>query len=806
MTDYIFAFLIPCVFSAIALAALILTGHKTYSDRRPVIGSGLIQAAGFEIATLVLKLWSNLDLWEDHVIPLLPLVSVSLVTTVCITLSVIATKDNIRKLFRIAGYSAFALLMAECLIFNAKSISFRSDHLIRDNITLTGITSLEEDSSQKYILADDGIVIFGKTYLVYDNLPGTARYITVTQDRQESPDNRAFVICAEIKDSSMSDSFMTIGSKRSFGYLGRSGFAVKPAESGFTLGISLDPAKNSGFAYDTSTIEAGNKTAPLVISSVSLWDSAPYEFMVSRIIILWLITVLVASVILLRFYKTEYDRTNPRHRIVIELVVLACAASTFLVQGPDKNIVQYPLTESVDYYDIYVQTFDAFQKGQFNIDFEPPAGLSSINNPYDFSERNAAGLEGEFLWDRAYYNGKYYSYFGAAPIFTNYYPVYWVTGSIPTCDTVIAINGALASLFLALALLAVIRIYCPKAKLLLVITCLLTTSVLSYIPILMNYGYMYNVACVTAMMFLGISLWSGFTATLSKGAAKYILYIISGLSLGLCAGSRPIIAVGAAIMLPRFISILIDRDQKISSRLIQALSFAVPVTALVCLILYYNYARFGSPMDFGAAYQLTVGDIHNMKLIPSAFPLSFYYFFLIPPDQIDLFPYINLSNKVISNSEAYRYTVMNTGLFNFPYILLAYILAVPAFFKSGKKVTPVGPARSYSIERKALIAISFVLPVIIAWAVYCMAGACFRYTADITILVMCGCALMMVSCPSDRKMRYTAIIMAAAISAAAMWLLVIYFNGVGVLSEGDNFRTNFPNAVEYIEKLLIFWH
>ncbi len=799
MTDYIFAFLIPAVSGAIALSALILTGHKSYQDKKAIIGCCLIQAAGYEIATLVLKLWSNLDLWEDHVIPLIPLVIVSLITTIFISLSVITAKDNIRKLFRILGYSAFILLMAECLIFNAKSISFGKDHLIRDDITLTGITSLEEDSSQKYILADDGIVVFGKTYLVYDNLPGTARYVSVRQERQESPDNRAFVISAEIKDSSMSDSFMTIGSKRSFGYGGRSDFAIKPAESGFTLGVSIDPAKNGGFAYDTKTIEAGNKTAPMVITSVSLWDSAPYEFMFSRIVILWLIIAVISSVILLGLYKTEYDRTNPKHRIVIELVVLACAASTFAVQGPDKNIVQYPLTEPVDYYDIYVQTFDAFQKGQFNIDFDPPEGLSTINNPYDFSERNAAGLEGEFLWDRAYYNGKYYSYFGAAPIFTNYYPVYWVTGSIPTCDTVIAINGALASLFLALTLLAVIRIYCPKAKLLLVVTCLLTTSALSYIPILMNYGYMYNVACITAMMFLGISLWSGFTATLSKGTARYILYVVSGISLGLCAGSRPIIAVAAAIMLPRFFSILMDKDQKILSRALEALSFVAPVIAIVSLILYYNYARFGSILDFGATYQLTVGDIHNMKLIPSCFPLSFYYFFLIPFSQEGLFPYFNLSNEVLSNAEAYRYTVMNAGLLNFPYLLLAYIFAVPAILRSGKNDKTLA-------ERRAVTAIAFILPLIVAWAVYCMAGACFRYTADITVLVMCGCALMMVSCPSDRKMRYTAIILAAALSAAAMWLLVVYFNGVGVLSEGDNFRTNFPDAVEYIEKLLVFWH
>ena len=805
MSDYIFAFIIPAVFGAIAFCALILTGRKSYEGKRAVIGCALIQAAGFETATLALRLWANLDLWDGHVIPLTGLVIVSLITTACALLSVICGKDDLRRLFKILGYSAFIFLMAECLLFNAKSFSFKGEHKISGDVPLTGITSLEEDSSQRYIITQDEIVVFGKTYLVYENLPGTVRYISVNQNRQETPDNKAFVITAEIKDSSMSDSFMTIGAKRSFGYIGRTDFAVKPADSGFTLGISIDSAKNSRFAYDTATIEAGNKTAPLIIDSITLWDAAPYDFMLSRVMICWLITALIASVILTGLHKIRYDRTNSAHRIVIELVVLACAATTFCVQGPDKNIVEYPLTQPVDYYDIYVQTFDAFQKGQLNIDFEPPAGLSEINNPYDFSERMAAGLEDQFLWDRAFYNGKYYSYFGATPIFTNYYPIFWATGSIPTCDTVIAINGALAALFLSLALLAVIRIYCPDAKFIGVIACLFAASALSYIPLLMNYGYMYNVACITAMMFMGLSLWAGFTATVSDGVRKYILYVVSGIALGLCAGSRPVIAVTAALMLPRFVAILLDKKQKISSRVLQASAFVVPVIALVALIFYYNYARFGSPMDFGASYQLTVGDIRNMKLIPSAFPLSLYYFFLIPPRQTDLFPYYDLSNNILANSEAYRYTVLNLGLWNFPYILIAYILAVPALFGSKKKYKPLGNG-TCMIEHKSVIAIAFILPVIVAWAVYCMAGACFRYSGDITILVIIGCALILTRCSSDQKLRYAAIITAAALSAAAMWLLVIYYGGVALTPEGDNFRNNFPDAVEYIEKLLIFWH
>ena len=806
MTDYLFAFFIPAAFGALALLVLILTGHKSYAGKKAVIASALIQAAGLETATLLIRTFANLYLWDKNAIPLAALISVSAVTTIAVTLSVLNKDAKISRLLKIAGYSAFVLLMAECLIFNLKSFSTGKDHLISRNVPLSGITSLEEDGQNKYIIADDGIVIFGDTYLVYDKLPGNVRYVSIDQTRQETKSNRAFTLSVEIKDSSMSDSFMTVGAKRSFGYIGRTDFAVRPAESGFALGVHVDPAKNQNFAYDTATIEAGNTTAPIVITSLTLWDSAPYEFMFSRVILLWILIVLTAAIVLLKLYKIKYDRSNSYHRIVIELVVFATVAASFTVQGPDKNIVDYPLTQPVDYYDIYVQTFDAFEKGQLNIDFDPPAGLAELDNPYDFSERQAAGLEDQFLWDRAYFNGKYYSYFGVVPIFTNYYPIYWITGSVPTCDTVIAINGALATLFLALAILAVIRVYCPDAKLLLVAATIIACSVLSYIPILMNYGFMYNVACITALMFLSLSLWSGFTATVASGKKKYILYFVSGLALGLTAGSRPIIAVCAALMIPRFIAVLADKKQKILSRGLQAGTFMVPLLAVVAGILYYNYARFGSPLDFGAAYQLTVGDIHNMKMSLSAFPLSIYYFFLIPARQTELFPYFDLSNNIIANAEAYRYTVLNAGLFFFPFILLSYFMFIPAITAKRDKYGALRAKGISIIEHKSVLLLSFILPLFIAWAVYCMAGACFRYSADITIPVVIGCALVLTQCPSDHKKRYILTVACAVLATIVMWLLVIYYGGVAKTPEGDNFRTNFPNAVEYIEKLIVFWH
>ena len=797
MIDCLAAVAIPLLSGAAAFLIRKFTGKDSSQSNKSIICVSVVQAAGYGIAALILHLFSNLSLWTSPVIPLAVLIPACVVTTFTVSFSDLSHSDRVSCFLKIAGYAAFAVILAECLVFNAKSLSGNKEHLIIEDAALSGIAGLEEDNDGCYSLSEEGISVYGKTYLLYEDLPGNVRYISVNQVQPAPSGVREYIITVEIKDSSMSDIFMAVGGKRSFGYTGRTDFAVSPADSGFDLGICIDPADND----DTASTGV---SVPLTVSSVDLWDAAPYEFDFVRVILIWIAVLIVASIVVFGLHKIRYDRNDSWHRIVIELVIFACVAVTFMVQGSDKNIIEYPLTKPVDYYDIYVQTFDAFQKGQLNIDFDPPAGLADLDNPYDYSERQRAGID-DFLWDHAYYNGKYYSYFGAAPLLTNYYPLYWVTGRIPTCDTVIAVNGTLAAFFLIMALLTVIRIYCPEARLLLVIASIIAAGSLSYIPMLINYGNMYNVACVSAIMFIALSLWTGFAATITKGKARYLLYLLSGISLGLCAGSRPSIALCAAVMLPRFFSVIVNKKEKVLSRVLQALSFAVPVLALVSGVMYYNYARFGSPLDFGSAYQLTVGDMHNSGLSASLLPLSFYYYFLIPANNTDLFPYFSFSDNIIYNIESYRYTTMNMGILNFPYILLSFLLAVPALLKK-RNEEKKHKALVSVVEYRSAVLVSALLPVIVAWFVFCMGGACFRYSADIAIPVVILCALVLTQCDPDNKERYALILALAVISVAVMWLLIIYFRGSDTLRGGSNFSMNFPGFVEYLEKAVVFWH
>lgn len=72
-----------------------------------------------------------------------------------------------------------------------------------------------------------------------------------------------------------------------------------------------------------------------------------------------------------------------------------------------------------DPYDIYAELARVFANGQVYLDVEPDSKLSVISNPYDLMLRTQNNIS--YLWDHAYYNGKYYVYLG---LLLRYYFIY----------------------------------------------------------------------------------------------------------------------------------------------------------------------------------------------------------------------------------------------------------------------------------------------------------------------------------------------------------------------------------------------
>ena len=64
--------------------------------------------------------------------------------------------------------------------------------------------------------------------------------------------------------------------------------------------------------------------------------------------------------------------------------------------------------------------------GRLDLEKDPPAAMAELENPYDTAARQAAAHDA--LWDVAYYNGRYYVYFGIVPCLLFQLPFEALTG------------------------------------------------------------------------------------------------------------------------------------------------------------------------------------------------------------------------------------------------------------------------------------------------------------------------------------------------------------------------------------------
>ena len=172
--------------------------------------------------------------------------------------------------------------------------------------------------------------------------------------------------------------------------------------------------------------------------------------------------VLGLAVVYFGWHRIDYERNNKKQKAFLSLLLVLTIAFSFFVCAvsiENEWDFDYPLQKSVDDYGCYPQMFDAFKKGQLNIDTDFDLSVfETLDNPYNPQQRfEATGETHGVYWDRAYFDGKLFSYFGVAPIFIIYFPFYFLTGKIPSDALASAIITALAAIVLILLLLEIVN-------------------------------------------------------------------------------------------------------------------------------------------------------------------------------------------------------------------------------------------------------------------------------------------------------------------------------------------------------------
>ena len=282
----------------------------------------------------------------------------------------------------------------------------------------------------------------------------------------------------------------------------------------------------------------------------------------------------------------------------------------------------------------YNRLVDGFRAGQLSLKLEAPPGLAALADPYD-PEANADFRGSSFvnasrLHDLSYYQGKLYLYFGVAPVLLLFWPYAAVTGHYlehAQAVTIFISVGFLAGVWL---LRSTRQRYFPQTSGCAVAAGAVALGLTSGIPVMLNRPDVWEVpiACGFALTMLTlVALWR----TLHEPRRQVWTLAAASAAYGLAVASRPSLLFGAVILLVPVLRAWSNRRDPAHRTGDWRRLLPAAVAPLACIglgLAYYNYQRFGSPVEFGQTFQLAGErqDIHHFGLGYLWFNLRAYFF------------------------------------------------------------------------------------------------------------------------------------------------------------------------------------
>ena len=398
---------------------------------------------------------------------------------------------------------------------------------------------------------------------------------------------------------------------------------------------------------------------PIVLEGVSINAPEPFAFRPLRVFAVFFVVYLG---FLFRPRSRIYriglrkDPVFTKRAIIAALLVEIYLVSTFLFMGSNLvgiaaksyNYGSWDHESVVNVYEAagdnaqqYAMLARALSKGQLYLDEEPPAWLSELDDPYDKGARDEAqkAQGGDYLFDVAYYEGRYYVYFGIVPELVFYLPFYLATGQ--NFPTAIGILVAMVAFMCGCTALLdrFARRHFKHVS--------LGLFLLLQVPLVMCSGALYLVKfptfyslpimCGLAFSVWGLYLWMrGRSSEHPEG-----WYVAGSMCMALVAGCRPQLMALSLVAFPLFWRRYIGKREALSVGGARHMACLIaPFLVVGAGLMWYNWARFGSPLDFGANYNLTVHNMTKRGLAIGRIAPAVFAFFLQPPCVDGTFPFL----------------------------------------------------------------------------------------------------------------------------------------------------------------------
>ena len=407
--------------------------------------------------------------------------------------------------------------------------------------------------------------------------------------------------------------------------------------------------------------------------------------------------------------------------------------------------------------------------------------LDKLSNPYDPKVRQEAKIF--YHWDHAFYNHKYYMYFGIVPVILLFLPFRAIFGTALTTyhATQIFVLAGVIGLFMLLYELA--RRFLKKLP---YVTFLFFASAVS----LLSFWYAAGcpaLYCTAITAGICMEVWSLFfffrAVFIEKEENRQILLAAFGSLFGaLTFGCRPTIGLANIVVIPLVLVYLKKRKEITPKLILKLVLAALPYVVIGVLLMVYNAVRFDSPFEFGQRWQLTNADQSNYSFLSQLSIIN-----EIRGMWIMAFSLPRLSSK-------FPFIAYFGGIFvNFPVLLFSIVpLLFPAVRERIRKFKLKGFVITYHV------AVFLMLFMCILYTPYINE----RYRMDEYFLVGIMAFLLMgfLHAGLPKKKRRIASSVACYLCAAAICTAVLFF----FVPNNSNYAMNNPEFLQHVLRILTF--
>jgi hypothetical protein len=385
-----------------------------------------------------------------------------------------------------------------------------------------------------------------------------------------------------------------------------------------------------------------------------------------------------------------------------------------------------PLALSGGQVDPYNQLANAFLHFHLSVG-SAPKRLVNLPEPYDPKQNEPFQALDGGIHDFVLYKGKLFLTWGPTPAIAFLVPLH-LLGLQPT-SSVTASFFAIMGLGFALATLRVMVRQIREIPVWMSVLAALTLALASAIPFILRRPAVYEEEITAGYTFVMAGIWLAIRAVVDRRASLKRLALMS-LCFGLAVGARPTLVFAAAVMVPVYLAL---RGGERRRGLLLALS--VPFAACLLLLLTYNQARFGSPLQNGAKYQLAgLNQYRSHFGSLSYMPPGLWFYGLSLPRATSIFPFLILTPHPIPYPghllALYAELVEPTGGLLPMAPIVVFIVALPWIWRRNNT----------SLGRLALplLVLAGAGVACVLFLIYELFSATERYEVDFTTLLLLG--------------------------------------------------------------------